>query len=59
LLERFAADLLANFDAGILPRFLELYRKDHDVLLSDEVTTMLGNALGPEGEAWLEALVYF
>jgi hypothetical protein len=59
LLERFAADLLANFDAGILPRFLELYRKDHKVLLSDEVTQMLGTVLGPDGEEWLEALVYF
>jgi hypothetical protein len=59
LLERFAADLLANFDPGILPRFLELYRRDYDVLLSDEVTKMLGTALGPDGEEWLEALVYF
>ena len=59
LLERFAADLLANFEPGILPRFLDLYRKDDAVLLSDEVTHMLGTALGPDGEEWLEALVYF
>ena len=59
LLERFAADLLANFDAEILPRFLDLYRKDDAVLLSDEVTHMLGTALGPDGEEWLESLVYF
>jgi hypothetical protein len=59
LLERFAADLLANFEPGILPRFLDLYRKDGAVLLSDEVTHMLGTALGPDGEEWLEALVYF
>jgi len=59
LLERFANDLLVNFDAEILPRFLDLYRKDYDVLLSDEVTKMLGSSLGPDGEEWLEALVYF
>jgi len=58
-LERFAADLLKNFEPGILPRFLDLYRKDGAVLLSDEVTHMLGTALGPYGEEWLEALVYF
>ena len=59
LLERFAADLLANFEPAILPRFLDLYRKDDAVLLSDEVTHMLGTALGPDGEEWLESLVYF
>jgi hypothetical protein len=59
LLERFANDLLVNFDAEILPRFLDLYRKDYDVLLSDEVTKMLSSSLGPDGEEWLEALIYF
>ncbi|HJT58521.1 MAG TPA: hypothetical protein VJ761_18585 [Ktedonobacteraceae bacterium] len=59
LLERFAADLLENFDATILPRFLDLYRKNYTVLLSDEVTKMLGTVLGAGGEEWLEALVYF
>jgi hypothetical protein len=59
LLERFAADILANFGADVLPRFLNLYRKDYAVLLSDDVTKMLGTALAPDGEEWLEALVYF
>lgn len=59
LLEQFAADLLAHFDPEVLPRFLTLYRKDHHVLLSDDVTEMLGSALGPGGVGWLEELVYF
>ncbi len=59
LLEQFAADLLARSDPGALPRFLTLYRKDHHVLLSDDVTEMLGSVLGPAGVEWLEGLVYF
>jgi hypothetical protein len=59
LLEQLAADLLAHYDARVLPRFLALYRKDYDVLLSDEVTEMLGTALGEGGVEWLEGLVYF
>ncbi|HET9918198.1 MAG TPA: hypothetical protein VFQ30_00050 [Ktedonobacteraceae bacterium] len=59
LLEQFAADLLANYGPQVLPRFLTLYRTDRSVLLSDEVTTILTEALGPGSAAWLEALVYF
>ena len=59
LLERFAADLLANYSPEILPRFLDLYRKDFSRLLSDEVTDMLASVLGPGGVEWLEDLVYF
>lgn len=59
LLEKFAIDLLARYDATILPRFLERYRQDVPALLSDEVTLMLAEVLGPEGEEWLEELVYF
>lgn len=59
LLEKFAIDLLAHYDATILPRFLERYRQDVPVLLSDEVTLMLAEALGSGGEEWLEGLVYF
>jgi hypothetical protein len=59
LLEQFAADLLAYSDEQLLPRFLALYREEHAVLLSDDVTAMLVKALGPEKEAWLEELVYF
>jgi len=58
LLEKFAIDLLARYDASILPRFLERYRKETP-LLSDEVTLMLSEVLGPGGEEWLENLVYF
>jgi hypothetical protein len=58
LLERFAADLLARFDATILPRFLVFYREDQK-LLSDDVTNMLAAALGPAGASWLESLNYF
>ncbi len=59
LLEQFSADLLASYDAIILPRFLTSYRVEHDVLLSDDVTRMLAAALGPNGEEWLENLTYF
>ena len=59
LLEKFASDLLARYDATILPRFLELYRRDVPALLSDEVTLLLAEALGAGGEQWLEDLVYF
>lgn len=58
LLERFAIDLLTRYDATILPRFLEHYRRDAP-LKSDEVTLMLAEVLGTDGEAWLEELVYF
>jgi hypothetical protein len=59
LLEQFSADLLAHYEPAILPRFLTLYRTDRDTLLSDDVTTMLAKALGPDGAEWLENLVYF
>jgi hypothetical protein len=59
LLEQFAADLLAQSAEQLLPRFLALYRGEHAVLLSDEVTAMLVEALGAEKEDWLEGLVYF
>jgi hypothetical protein len=58
LLERFAADLLANYDATILPDFLERYRHETP-LLSDDVTGMLAATLGEGGADWLENLVYF
>lgn len=59
LLEKFAVDLLARYNAAILPRFLERYRQPGQELLSDDVTTMLGEVLGPDGEEWLERLIYF
>lgn len=59
LLERFAADLLANYGPEILPRFLDLYRNDFSVLLSDDVTDMLASVLGSGGAEWLEERVYF
>lgn len=59
LLERFAADLLDRYDPEVLPRFLPLYRVDKPRLLSDDVTAMLAEALGPGGAEWLEELVYF
>ncbi|HZS79696.1 MAG TPA: hypothetical protein VFA41_24000 [Ktedonobacteraceae bacterium] len=59
LLEQFAVDLLANYTPDILSRFLEQYRKGQTVLLSDEVTEMLAQTLGPGGTEWLEELVYF
>ena len=59
LLERFAADLQVKHSPDILPRFLDLYRNDYSVLLSDDVTDMLAGILGPGGTEWLEDLVYF
>ena len=59
LLEQFAADLLEKYEPDVLPRFLELYRKERAVLLSDDVTRMLASVLGVGGEEWLEDLVYF
>jgi hypothetical protein len=58
LLEKFAADLLARYDATLLPRFLARYRSETP-LLSEDVTKMLGEVLGEDGEEWLEELVYF
>ncbi len=59
LLERFAADLQVKYSPEILPRFLDLYRNDYSVLLSDDITDMLASILGPGGAEWLENLVYF
>ncbi len=59
LLEQLAADLLAHAGPEVLPRFLALYRKDYNVLLSDAVTEMLGAAVGPDGMRWLEERIYF
>jgi hypothetical protein len=59
LLEQFAADLLAKYGPEVLPRFLSLYRTNRAVLLSDEATQMLAQALGPGSAEWLEGLVYF
>jgi hypothetical protein len=59
LLEQFAADLLPKYGPEILPRFLDLYRNDESVLLSDDVTAMLAGILVPGGAVWLENLVYF
>jgi hypothetical protein len=59
LLEQFAVDLLQKYSPEILPHFLEIYRKDYSVLLSDDVTNMLAGILGPDGTEWLEDLVYF
>nr|BBH95846.1 hypothetical protein KTA_40450 [Thermogemmatispora argillosa] len=59
LLERFALDLLKRAGPEVLPRFLREYRKEQRALLSDEVTAMLGAAIGPDGVAWLESLPYF
>jgi hypothetical protein len=58
LLENLAVDLLSHYDVGILPRFLDRYRRE-EPLLSDDVTLMLANVLGEGGEEWLENLVYF
>lgn len=58
LLENFATDLLARYDATILPRFLKRYRNETP-LLSEDVTKMLADVLGDGGEEWLEELVYF
>ena len=59
LLEKFAVDLLIRYNATILPHFLNVYRQERQILLSDEVTKMLGEVLGSGGEEWLEDLVYF
>ena len=59
LLEQLAADLLANNSPYILPDFLILYRVYREGFLSDEVTKLLASVLGPNGEEWLENLVYF
>ncbi len=59
LLEQFAVDLLLKYSPEILSRFLERYRNDYSVLLSDDVTAMLAAVLGPGGSEWLENLVYF
>lgn len=59
LLEQFAVDLLLKYSPEVLPRFLERYRKDYSVLLSDDVTDMLAGVLGPGGSEWLENLAYF
>jgi hypothetical protein len=59
LLEQFAADLLQKDDIHLLVRFLDLYRKDHPTLLSDNITAMLTNVLGAGSEEWLENLIYF
>ncbi len=59
LLERFAVDLLKHTGPEVLPRFLALYRKDHTLLLSDDVTEMLGSVLDPGGIEWLESREYF
>ena len=54
LLERFAVDLLQNYGPEILPRFLELYRNNYSVLLSDNITDIFANILGQGGAEWLE-----
>ena len=59
LLEQFAVDILARYSIDVLPRFLAIFRNNFAVLLSDEVTEMLGRALGPGGAQWLDDLVYF
>jgi hypothetical protein len=59
LLEQFAFDLLQKYSPEILPRFLEMYRNDYRVLLSDDITDMFAGLLGQGGAEWLENLVYF
>lgn len=59
LLEQFAADLLATYKPDILPRFLSLFRKEQETLLSEDVTAILASLLGPQGMEWLEERVYF
>ena len=46
LLEQFAFDLLQKYSPEILPRFLEIYRKDYGVLLSDDITDMFASDTG-------------
>ena len=59
LLEQFADDLLLKYGPEILPHFLDLYRNEYSVLLSDDIKDMLAGILGPGGARWLENLVYF
>lgn len=59
LLERLAADLLRHYGPEILLHFLDLYRKEGHILLSDDATQMLATALGPGGADELENFVYF
>jgi hypothetical protein len=59
LLEQLACDILKRHGPEVLPRFLALYRKNYRILLSDELTKMLGDSLGEGGIEWLEELVYF
>jgi hypothetical protein len=59
LLEQFTFDLLQNYGPEILPRFLEIYRNDYSVLLSDDITDIFAGVLGQGGAEWLENLVYF
>ena len=59
LLEQLAADILKKYGPEVLPRYLTLYRKARAILLSDEITEMLGTALGEAGVEWLDELVYF
>jgi hypothetical protein len=59
LLEQFADDILSRYGPGVLPRFLDAYRVEREIILSDEVTLLLASTLGPGGEEWLESLVYF
>ncbi|GCE02873.1 hypothetical protein [Dictyobacter aurantiacus] len=59
LLEQLASDLLARYDISLIQRFLNLYRTEQSELLSDQVTNMLVEAIGPQSEEWLEELVYF
>jgi len=58
LLEQLAADILKKYGPEVLPRYLTLYRKARAILLSDEITEMLGTALGEGGVEWLDGLVY-
>ena len=59
LLEQLAADILKKYGPEVLPRYLTLYRKARAILLSDEITEMLGTALGEGGVEWLDELIYF
>jgi hypothetical protein len=59
LLEQFAANLLEKYDINIVLRFLDRYRAGHKSLSNDDVTAMLADALGPDGQEWLKRLPYF
>jgi hypothetical protein len=59
LLEQFAADLLERYDINIVLRFLDRYRAGHKSLSNDDVTAMLADALGPDGQEWLKHIPYF